>query len=194
MAAAVEADARWTSRLRSSATRCAIVPRARRLPAGALRLLRKAVEGNYLCVPAMDTEPALRFGPQGSGVRGDPRRGHPAAEGVRGRGAATPSHDRPDRLALPRPLEARRRRHGRRLRGRGPEARPPRRAQVPAGGAGARSAGARAAPARGARRLLAPAPQHLHDLRRGRARGQALHRDGAARGRDAARPPRARGR
>ncbi len=33
-------------------------------------------------------------------------------------------------------------------------------------------------------------PQHLHDLRRGRARGAALHRHGTARRRNPARPPR----
>ena len=44
---------------------------------------------------------------------------------------------------------------------------------------------------RGPRGLRAQAPEHLHDLRRRRTRGPALHRDGAARGRDAARPPRA---
>ena len=67
----------------------------------------------------------------------------------------------------------------------------------------ARRAGPRAAAARGPRRLLAAAPQHLHDLRRRRARGQPVHRHGAARGRDlrdrlgpgpaeARRPPRPR--
>ena len=44
---------------------------------------------------------------------------------------------------------------------------------------------ARALPARGARRLGAESPRHLHRLRDRAARGPALHRDGAARGRDA---------
>ena len=42
-------------------------------------------------------------------------------------------------------------------------------AEVPAGGARPGRAGPRAAPARGPRRLVAPAPQHLHDLRRRRS-------------------------
>ena len=53
------------------------------------------------------------------------------------RGRREKADDRADRLALQDPVEARQRRHGRRLRGRGHEARPPRRAEVPARGAGA---------------------------------------------------------
>ena len=47
------------------------------------------------------------------------------------------------------------------------------------------AAGARAVPARSARRLRAQPSEHLHDPRHRRARGPAIHRDGAARGRDA---------
>ncbi len=47
---------------------------------------------------------------------------------------------------------------------------------------------ARALPARGARRLGAQSPRDLHRLRDRPARGPALHRDGAARGRDARGP------
>ncbi len=158
----------------------------------ALRLLRKAVEDNYLCATAMDREPAVRLDPQG--LPSSPRSARRRSAGRRSSWRSEARHDRPDGLALPRPLEARRRRHGRRLRGRGSEARPPRGAEVPARGAGARRAGARAAAARGPRGLLAPAPQHLHDPRRRRARGQALHRDGAPGRRNAAGPARARAR
>ena len=45
---------------------------------------------------------------------------------------------------------------------------------------------ARPLPARGARGVRAQPPAHLHDLRHRRSRGPALHRDGAARGPDAA--------
>ena len=115
------------------------------------------------------TGPGVRLDPTGSRVRRDPRGGAAPAEGVhRAAQRGETRRDRPDRLPLPRPVEAGRRRHGRRLRGRGPEARPPRRAEVPAGRARRRRPGARAPPPRGARGLLAPASAHLHDLRRRR--------------------------
>ena len=103
-----------------------------------------------------------------------------------------PRNDRRDLLPLPDPREDRRRRDGRRLPGRGHAARPPGRAQVPAGRAGPRRAGRRALQARGEGRLPAQPPAHLHDPRRRRGRGPALHRDGAARGADAQEPARRR--
>ena len=102
-----------------------------------------------------------------------------------------------DGRPLPGHVEARQRRHGRRVRGRGHEARPPRRAQVPARRAGPGRGLSRALPARGPRRLRPQPPRHLHRPRDRRARGPALHRHGApgrgdSRGADSERAVRAR--
>ena len=119
--------------------------------------------------------------------RPSPRRNHVRGLGRSARlrgswvGAWLRRNDRPDRLALPDPREARRRRHGCRLQGRGHPARPPRRPEVPARGALRRPRRPRALSARSPGGLGPESPPHLHHLRHRRARGAALHRHGAAR-------------
>ena len=86
IAADLEAAARSADRDPENKLHLGRISRLAGYRARRLRLLRKAVEGNYLCVPGHGHGPPLRLDPQGPRVRRDPRRGHPAAEGVRGRG------------------------------------------------------------------------------------------------------------
>ena len=127
-------------------------PGGRRIWAGSAARPAERGRRELRRVPGHGPQPLLRFDPQGPRVR---RRSAPRRSGSRRsswRSGTRPRHDRPDGFALPDPLEAGRRRHGRRLRGGGPEARPPRGVEVPAGGARAgirrRSSGSSAKPAR----------------------------------------------
>ena len=150
--------------------------------AEALDALRKAWEAGFKDADWARRDPDLAI------LHGDPEfeRLYPAEAWRWARRRRGRADDRPAAVSHYRIVrEARQRRHGRRVRGRGHEARPARRAQVPAAGAGPRPVLARALPARGARRLGPQPPRHLHRPRDRPARGPALHRDGAARGRDA---------
>ena len=108
------------------------------------------------------------------------------------RAQCSSAHDRPHHLALPRPREIGRGRHGRGLQGRGHEAPARRRTEVHLRDAVGRSLRGRAVSARGAGRLRHQSSAHLRRLRRRRAGRTALHRDGVHGGDAAQSAPRRR--